>query len=485
MFTNTKELMHATEIKLGTKGGRPRIWSESRVRLEDSGFLSGISFDLKIGENEVELILSDSGQRKVSKKSKGESEIPVIDINTSELLSVFNEDMVGQMIYARFYEGRIVFSALPLNEAIQEREEKFYSQLESGKPLDIVSLFTGSGFLDYAFKEGMSDAGIKTKTVFANELDERFLSNGLANNTALQGATTVQGSISSLHRHHIPQSSVLICGLPCVGFSKSGKSKNSISSELQHNQAGHLFIYLVAQILNINPALILIENVPEAEHSVSFGLIEKVLEENGYNIQKTIINSREHGALEERKRLCFVATSENIEYDISQLQSTGKGDIKVADVMDETVPDSAWSEMSYLKDKAVRDAKAGKGFAMHIVTPESERVSTLGAGYAKVRSTETKIAHPTDPSLLRQFSKEEHARIKGFEPSMIAGLSTTVAHMVLGNGVVKHGFKNFSCNLAKQLLNPKKAEPHPETHALLSLVNGTHPEEMQLSLAYM
>lgn len=461
MFTNTKELIHACEIKLGTCKGQPRIWTESRVRLEDAGFLSGATFEVKISEDEFELVLSESGKRKVSQKIKGDQEHPVIDVNTSALFDVFDESLIGKKIYARFYKGRIVFTPLPLDEAIQQREDKFFSQLESGNPVDIVSLFTGSGFLDMAFKEGMAESGIPTQTVFANELDDRFLSNGLENNPALRGARSVQGSISALHRHAIPQSSVLIAGLPCVGFSKSGKSKNGISSELQHNKAGHLFLYLVNQILNINPALILIENVPEAEDSVTFSLIEQVLHDNGYNIQKTIINSRDHGALEERKRLCFVATSRNIEFDISLFQAPGQGDLTVGDIMDDEVPESAWSTMQYLKDKEKRDKAAGKGFSMHIVTPESDRVSTLGAGYAKVRSTETKVAHPTDPGLLRQFTKSEHARIKGYDPEMVSELSGTVAHMVLGNGIVKHGFKSFSSNMAEQFIRNKVQAEEP------------------------
>lgn len=445
-------MLHSHERTLCKKAGKPRVWLDGRTRMGDAGFVPGAVFTTDIQKNKVVFTISEFGDRTVSCKQKdGKIVTPVIDVNSKDLFDAFTPDMIGGKVYVRYFKERIEVSLMPLDEAIAEREANLMTKLRNGQPLEISSLFTGTGFLDNAFKDGMSNAGIATKTVFCNELDDRFLTNGLDNNSALKHAQSVQGSISQLWRFNVPRSDIFLVGLPCVGFSKSGRVKNKISSELEHEKAGHLFIYLLQQILTVNPSIIVIENTPEAMNSVSFGLIESVLQENGWNTQKTIINSREYGALEERKRTCFVGVSQNIEFELSRLQAPGKGSLKVGDILDEHTPDTAWSEMAGLRRKEQRDIVSGKGFRMHTVSADSDRVSTLGAGYAKNRSTETKIEHPTESNLLRLFSKGEHSRIKGYCESMVAGLSATVAHMVLGNGVVKHGFMAFANELGNQL----------------------------------
>src|SRR3546814_8734832 len=64
--------------------------------------------------------------------------------------------------------------------------------------------------------------------------------------------------------------------------------------------------------------------------------------------------------------------------------------------------------MSYLREKEERDIAAGKGFRMQIFQPDSTKIATLTRGYAKIRSTDPKLQHPTDPTLLRILRSEEH-----------------------------------------------------------------------------
>src|SRR3546814_10164730 len=86
--------------------------------------------------------------------------------------------------------------------------------------------------------------------------------------------------------------------------------------------------------------------------------------------------------------------------------------------------------MSYRREKEERDIAAGKGFRMQIFQPDSTKIATLTRGYAKIRSTDPKLQHPTDPTLLRQITPVEHARIKGVPEKMIEGLGITIAHQM-------------------------------------------------------
>src|SRR3546814_9410665 len=98
----------------------------------------------------------------------------------------------------------------------------------------------------------------------------------------------------------------------------------------------------------------------------------------------------------------------------------------LGDVLEDVAEDDPrWSTMIYLREKEIRDQEAGKGFRMQIFDEESTRVSTIGRGYAKIRSTEPKIRHPSNPDLLRQLTPTEHARIKGIPEEMISDVPAT------------------------------------------------------------
>jgi len=78
--------------------------------LLDSGFVSGCHYNMTTQEGEITLTLSNTGDRLVSKKEKSGAAIPVLDINTNSILEAFPQEMIGQKLYTRFYEGKIVIT---------------------------------------------------------------------------------------------------------------------------------------------------------------------------------------------------------------------------------------------------------------------------------------------------------------------------------------------------------------------------------------
>ena len=77
-------------IKIGQNRGSPRLWLEG-MKASMAGFLPGKRFSIRKDEqrNMLVLELSEQGSRLVSRKVKGDQEIPVIDINSMEVLSIF------------------------------------------------------------------------------------------------------------------------------------------------------------------------------------------------------------------------------------------------------------------------------------------------------------------------------------------------------------------------------------------------------------
>lgn len=86
--------------------------------------------------------------------------------------------------------------------------------------------------------------------------------------------------------------------------------------------------------------------------------------------------------------------------------------------------------------KEVIDTAAGKGFRRQLLDASAPFCGVIGKGYAKCRSTEPFYRHPTIAGLSRLLTPVEHARVKGIPENVIAGLSDTVAHEILGQSII-------------------------------------------------
>jgi DNA (cytosine-5)-methyltransferase 1 len=115
--------------------------------------------------------------------------------------------------------------------------------------------------------------------------------------------------------------------------------------------------------------------------------------------------------------------------------------------------DGIWKDIGYLVDKQERDRAAKKGFNLNYVDPSSERVGTIGAGYAKNRSTEPRIAHPTKANWSRLLTPEEHAAVKTIPPELVEGLTLTLAHKILGNSCIWTAFRSVGQLVGQSVLS--------------------------------
>ena len=88
---------------------------------------------------------------------------------------------------------------------------------------------------------------------------------------------------------------------------------------------------------------------------------------------------------------------------------------------------------------------------MQVFDEDSATIGTLTKGYSKVRSTDPKLRHADNPDLLRQLTPAEHARVKDVPAHLIEGLSPTIAHEVLGQGVVYRPFEALGEYLGEAL----------------------------------
>lgn len=463
-------MKHYEIRKIGHNKGAPRVWIEGR-QPASAGFAPGLAYTVEVERRRraVVLRLVDNGPRRVSRKESRGREIPVIDINSIETLSVF-EGMDQIRVIAR--DGVIYLLPLANEERKAERVERLRDELEHGRPITMGSLSHGGGILSLALHKGMEEAGLKTKLAFANDIRPELLQHASEVNPAWDQDTVALAApmqelvFDSRTMEHLQPVSVLEAGIPCTGASLSGRAKNGTSCAEAHPDVGHLVVAFLAIIARVNPAVILLENVVPYANTASMHIIRNQLRDFGYDVHETVLDAAEFNALEHRQRMCMVAVTEGIEFDWAGLIKPERIERRLGEVLEDVPLDaSCWSEMGYLKVKEERDKAAGKGFAMQICTPESTKVGTIGTGYQKNRSTEPKVQHPDNPDLLRLLTPAEHAGVKGIPPALVEGLSATTAHEVLGQSIVFAPFVAVGQLIARSLKDwavRSESEPAPD-----------------------
>ncbi|AMR78061.1 DNA cytosine methyltransferase [Cupriavidus nantongensis] len=439
--------------RIGQNRGAPRVWLDRQT--ERAGFEPGQRYDVVVQGRTVVLQANPDGSRVVSSKKDGEKTNPVIDLNSRELLALFDG---MSSIRVAVQQGKIYLLPLASELKKQERFGRLREKLEAGDPLAVGSLSHGGGILSHAIHSGLKASGVENRLAFANEIREELLEHAAAHNDAWDentvpfSAPLQELAFDERGVANIPKVEILEMGLPCSGESRAGKAKRGLSNGEAHPDVGHLVVGALIILSKANPAAVVFEQVPTYATSASANILRNQLRDMGYVCHERLLRGSEWGALEDRTRWCMVAVSEGIEFDFDQLQPPGRSQQKLGDVL-ENVPEDhpSWSAMAGLRAKEIRDRENGKNFAMQIFDPDSEHVGTITKGYAKVRSTDPKLRHPSDPNLLRQFLPSEHARIKGVPEHLVDGVSATVAHEILGQGVVYPPFVGVGKHLGESL----------------------------------
>ena len=437
--------------KIGVHRNRKRLWLEGR-KLERAGISPGQKFNLVWNRDENQLVLefATEGERSVSKRMRRGREMPIIDVSGNII-----EDTLGASIdraEVKIFPGKIVVQLSPHDLLAKERIDRLLKRVKNNEPLQTGSIAHGGGVLDHALHTGLKDEGIRSRLAFAVEIEDNILEASLENNPVWDEETLyVSASMAEINTRDLPKVDILVAGLPCVGASKSGKSKNKLDKAEDHPSAGLLFIPFIQIMNDTNPAIVIFENVPEYMTTFSHDAITNIFGKRGYTFHSTMLEGNAFGALEDRKRLCLVGVSNDLEIRLDSLMPTRNKESTLSEILEDITPDSEeWREYRYIVEKAMRDTAAGKGFKLNLVDGSATKVGTIGAGYHKVRQTEPKVKHPTDPKLMRQLTPKEHASVKTIPPELIENLNATLAHTILGNSVIWSAWRSVGRHLAQQ-----------------------------------
>lgn len=443
--------------KLGHHKGKRRLWLEGE-RLARAGVAPGQRFELSVVESAgrsgtgVLLRFDATGSRRVSRRMRGNSELPVIDILAGDLVKAFGD---VERVRVVIRPGSIEVTVHHQERATAERTIRLIDRLQDAAagPLLMGSIAHGGGVLDHALHRGLERAGIPVELAFAVEIQGDYLEASIANNPIWNDrAIAVEAPMQDVEWRKLPAVDVLAAGLPCTGASLSGRAKNRLGRAEEHETAGPLFVAFLAAIQALRPSVIVLENVPQYSSTASLTVIRSVLSSCDYELHETVLDGHELGSLERRNRYVLVAANRNVPFRFEGLAPIRAREARVADVLDDVpLDDSRWRDYSYLAAKETRDRASGKGFRRQLLDGSEDGLGTIGRGYAKGRSTEPFIRHPSDPANSRLLTPAEHARVKGIPEALIAGLPATRAHEILGQSVIHPAFEAVGMRLGQAL----------------------------------
>lgn len=161
--------------------------------------------------------------------------------------------------------------------------------------MKIISLFSGCGGLDLGFERAGFDIPV------ANEYDKTIWETFKINHPKTH---LIEGDIRKVNEADFPDDvDGIIGGPPCQSWSEAGALRGI------NDERGQLFFDYIRILRRVHPKFFLAENVSGMlanRHNEAMQNIIKLFEESGYNVTLTLVNAKDYGVAEERKRVFYI-----------------------------------------------------------------------------------------------------------------------------------------------------------------------------------
>lgn len=210
---------------------------------------------------------------------------------------------------------------------------------EKSNNLSVVSLFSGIGGLDLGFIYSGYNL------IWANDFDKSAVKTYAAN----IDPNIIEGDITEIYKE-IPQSDILIGGFPCQPFSMMGKQKGF------NDERGTLFftIQKIIELHSHKPKILVLENVKNLlthDHGKTFAKMKKILEQLGYIVHAKVLNTKDFGLPQVRRRVFMVCFLKSVFGDKAFKYQYPKGQVlkqSVFDLLDKNVESKYFISKKFL-----------------------------------------------------------------------------------------------------------------------------------------
>jgi DNA (cytosine-5)-methyltransferase 1 len=250
-----------------------------------------------------------------------------------------------------------------------------------------------------------------------------------------------------------------MAGFPCPAFSIAGISKMKSLKQciaLENEEKGKLFFEIIRILDAKKPKVFLLENVRTLEgvqNGKAFQIIKDSLRKLGYGISWEVLDARDFGLPQKRKRIFIVGFRDDLIFKFPKGNRDNKPKIK--EILEEkildkyTITDTTWKRLlEYKKKHKLR----GHGFGYQLIEPDGDAF-TLVAHYGKDPHTNL---YPQDGKNPRRLTPRECARIMGFPDDFKIHSVDGHAWRELGNSVPVPVVVAILEQIAESLKNGKK-----------------------------
>ena len=199
--------------------------------------------------------------------------------------------------------------------------------------MKVISLFSGCGGLDLGFERAGFDIPV------ANEFDKTIWETFSVNHPETK---LLKGDIRKVGEEEFPKDvDGIIGGPPCQSWSEAGALRGI------EDERGQLFYDYIRILKEVQPKFFLAENVSGMlanRNNTAVKNILRLFEEAGYDVTLNMVNAKNYGVAEERKRVFYIGFRKDLKIDFQfPIGSTEDNEKKI------TLRDIIWD----LQDTAV------------------------------------------------------------------------------------------------------------------------------------
>lgn len=334
--------------------------------------------------------------------------------------------------------------------------------------MNIISLFSGCGGLDLGFEK----AGFEIPV--ANEFDKTIWATFKANHPRTH---LIEGDVRQVTKKDIEpflsgEVDGIIGGPPCQSWSEAGALRGI------EDARGQLFYDYIRILTDFRPKFFLAENVSGMlanRHSEAVQNILQLFREAGYNVSLTLVNAKDYGVAEERKRVFYIGFRNDLDVHFAFPQgSTADDDKKLTlrdiiwDLQQTAVPAGP---KNHHNPEAVNNNEYFTGAFSPIFMSRNRVKSWDEQAFTVQASGRQCQLHPQAPKMVkvdkdecrfvkgkehlyRRMTIREVARVQGF-PDDFRFLydDTNTAYKMIGNAVPVNLAYEIACGIRKALEN--------------------------------
>ena len=283
--------------------------------------------------------------------------------------------------------------------------------------MKIASVFSGAGSFEYAFKRLKIDHRI----VFACDNDKFVKQTYFANYKRemwFDCITKIKWFDCITKTTGIGDIDILCGGSPCQSFSTIGHQKGF------EDPRGNLFFEFIRVINDLQPKVFIFENVPSAFKGEIGDIILSEFYKTGYFLHRGMLNSKDYGVPQNRKRAFIVGFKEERNFSFPK---TLKLEKTMLDLLDDVVPDKY-----YLSEKQKAHALKSNAFN-NAISFDNEIARCLKANFSNRAGRDN---YYNRQGKLTKMTPREFFRTMGFDDDFNIVVSDSQAYKQAGNSIV-------------------------------------------------